>query len=210
MNLKFIPWLLVLGLVIGVIALYASNQNQAKEIAQLQQASQELERVRASLSDTNSGSAKAENEELTRLREDNKDLLRLRNDVRRLREENQQLKTQAQTAQAQAQNAQAQAENFQRNAAQATAQAQQAETTAKMQLQANACINNLRMIDGAKQQFALERQKLSVSPVNPADILPYLRGNVMPACPAGGVYTINMVAMPPTCSVPGHALPKSP
>src|SRR5205823_14942467 len=145
-----------------------------------------------------------------RLREENKDLLRLRNEIRQLREQNLQLTRQAQTAQAQAQSAQTQAETARATAAQASAQASQTEINARMQGQANACINNLRQIDGAKQQWALANGKLSVSPVNPADILPYLRGNVMPPCPAGGIYTINMVGLPPTCSVPGHVLLKAP
>jgi len=209
MKLKFLPWLFVVLLAIGAGLLYNAYQQQAAELAQLRQASQELEQ-RASLADTNQPQPQAALDELNRLREENKDLLRLRNEVRQLREQNQQLNRQAQTAQAQAQSAQAQAETLRATAAQASAQAQQAETTARMQVQVNACLNNLRQIDGAKQQWALANGKPTGSPVNPADILPYLRGNAMPACPAGGIYTINMVGMPPTCSVPGHMLPKAP
>jgi outer membrane lipoprotein-sorting protein len=76
--------------------------------------------------------------------------------------------------------------------------------------QRNACINNLRQIDGAKNEFALEKGKKNGDPVTEADIKPYIKldanGN-LPKCPAGGTYTIGKVGEPPTCSIPGHALP---
>jgi hypothetical protein len=75
----------------------------------------------------------------------------------------------------------------------------------------NACINNLRQIDGAKNEWALENSKTNGTPVTAADIKPYLkldaRGN-LPKCPAGGTYTIGKVGEPPTCSVPEHKLPQ--
>jgi hypothetical protein len=145
---------------------------------------------------------------LTRLREENKDVLRLRNEVRRLREENQQLNRQAQSAQAQAQTAQAQAEAARTTAAQASAQAQQLETASRTQAQVMACINNLRLLDGAKQQWALENNRNPASPVTLADITPYLKNRVVPGCPAGGIYTLGTVASLPVCSVPGHVLPR--
>src|SRR6516164_10295386 len=45
--------------------------------------------------------------------------------------------------------------------------------------QKNACINNLRQIDGAKQQWALENKKTSAdSPPTSTSLTPYLgRGN---------------------------------
>ena len=74
----------------------------------------------------------------------------------------------------------------------------------------NACINNLRQIDGANNQWALENNKEIGTPVTEADIKPYIKpdasGN-LPKCPAGGTYTIGKVGEPPTCSVPGHKLP---
>lgn len=72
----------------------------------------------------------------------------------------------------------------------------------------NACINNLRQIDSAKQQWALENTKKEDAIPSQADILPYIGGNgVMPVCPAGGTYAIRSVGELPACSVPGHVLP---
>jgi hypothetical protein len=82
--------------------------------------------------------------------------------------------------------------------------------------QANACINNLRQIDGAKNEWALENNKTNGTPVTVADIKPYIKpdasGN-LPKCPAGGTYTIGVVGEPPTCSLgttvtPAHVLPQ--
>ena len=76
--------------------------------------------------------------------------------------------------------------------------------------QANACVNNLRQIDSAKQQWALEQnQTASGSPVA-TDIQPYLgRGanGVLPYCPIdttrtfANSYTINLVNVGPVCKL---------
>ncbi len=86
--------------------------------------------------------------------------------------------------------------------------------------QLKACINNLRQIDGAKQQWALENRQTGDAIPQETDLQPYLvRGGTgrMPLCPAGGVtatnftdtYSINAVTNPPTClAVPSvHVLP---
>ena len=71
--------------------------------------------------------------------------------------------------------------------------------------QENACINNLRQIDAAKQQWALENGKKATDTPTKADLLPFLRS--WPVCPQGGTYTIGPVSEQPTCSIPGHSLP---
>jgi len=83
---------------------------------------------------------------------------------------------------------------------------------ARTQSQTNACINNLRQIDGAIQQWALEMKKNSGDSVGFTDIQPYLRSAVI--CPAGGTtfadsYTITQVTNKPTCQkqTTTHKLP---
>lgn len=76
--------------------------------------------------------------------------------------------------------------------------------------QSDICINNLRQIDSAKQQWALEfKQSPNVTP--PQDsVSPYIgRGpvGVWPTCPANGSYNINAVSSAPTCNVNLHTLP---
>src|ERR1041384_6688586 len=73
-----------------------------------------------------------------------------------------------------------------------------ARTTAQM----NACINNLRQIDGAIQQWALEQKKDTTATVAETDVTPYLKNSVI--CPSGGTsfadsYTLNTVASQPSC-----------
>jgi multidrug efflux pump subunit AcrA (membrane-fusion protein) len=149
--------------------------------------------------------------------------------VRQLREDNQQLakqvqsaRSEAQTAQAAAQGAQAQAAELAEAEIQRLANAnQQADYKARINaiVDANgglataqgqaaaACINNLRQIDGAKQQWALENRKSADAIPTPQDLAKFIRSGILPTCPAGGVYTLNAVRADPTCSIPGHALP---
>jgi competence protein ComGC len=70
----------------------------------------------------------------------------------------------------------------------------------------NACINNLRMIDGAKQQWALEKGKTGGDVPAIVDLTPYLKDGKFPVCPSGGTYTIGVVSNNPTCSIPTHTL----
>ena len=72
--------------------------------------------------------------------------------------------------------------------------------------QMNACINNLRMMDGAKQQWALEHKKQSADTPTESEVLAYLKAG-MPICPGGGSYSINSVGESPTCTNPKHQLP---
>ena len=71
--------------------------------------------------------------------------------------------------------------------------------------QRNACINNLRQIDGATEQWALEKRKDVGTTVTEADVTPYIRDG-FPICPTGGRYTIGPVGKPPTCTQPRHVL----
>ena len=69
----------------------------------------------------------------------------------------------------------------------------------------NACINNLRQVEGAKEQWALETHHNVGDAVTFNNVVPYIK-NGMPKCPQGGTYTIGRIGENPTCSVPGHSL----
>jgi len=208
MNMKkILPWVLVVALGIAVFALFKSNQNQATELAQLRQQSEEAQKAQAAV-DTKSQPAPSE-EELTQLRKDHDDVLRLRNEVRTLRDEKQQLARQAQAAQAAqtaAANAQ-QTEQMQKLAAE-NQQLKLQSAVIQQRDQIATCMNNLRQIDGAKQQFALEAQKQAGALVSTQDLAPYFPNKAIPTCPAGGVYTLNPIGLNPICNIPGHVLPK--
>jgi prepilin-type N-terminal cleavage/methylation domain-containing protein len=88
---------------------------------------------------------------------------------------------------------------------------------ARASSQANACINNLRQIDAAANQFAVEQHKQTGDDINyPNDLTPYLKLNKrgkIPSCPVGGYYYDDAkVGSIPTCSLgttvtPVHVLP---
>jgi len=73
---------------------------------------------------------------------------------------------------------------------------------ARQTSQTNACINNLRIVDAAKQQWALEKGQLSTASPGTSDLTPYLgrAGTAMPNCPLGGAgYTIGAITVAPVC-----------
>ena len=80
--------------------------------------------------------------------------------------------------------------------------------------QANACINNLRQIDAAANQFALEKGKKTGDTLTLlTDLTPYIKmnsANSLPPCPAGGTYALTIIGTNPTCTLssltPAHAL----
>jgi prepilin-type N-terminal cleavage/methylation domain-containing protein len=76
--------------------------------------------------------------------------------------------------------------------------------------QQNACINNLRQIDGAKQTWALENTQVLTATPTATEIQPYLgRGTSggLPFCPAdssftfGNSYQLNSLQQVPTCLI---------
>jgi prepilin-type N-terminal cleavage/methylation domain-containing protein len=72
---------------------------------------------------------------------------------------------------------------------------------ARQTSQRNTCINNLRQIDGAKDQWAIESGAADGAAVAEGDVLPYIKGTAMPTCPVGdAAYTINNVGTDPQCS----------
>jgi prepilin-type N-terminal cleavage/methylation domain-containing protein len=76
-----------------------------------------------------------------------------------------------------------------------------ARTTSQM----NACINNLKQIDAAKDQWALEAKKAASDAVTYADCIPFLKNPVAATnCPAGGTVAVTVVSNNATCTITGH------
>lgn len=81
---------------------------------------------------------------------------------------------------------------------------------ARTTAQQNACINNLRQIDGAKQQWALEMKANQTATPGDSDIQPYMgRGSsgTLPSCPADSSgqfdssYSVNDLQHAPACKI---------
>ncbi len=81
---------------------------------------------------------------------------------------------------------------------------------ARIQATTKACVNNLKQIDGAKQQWALENKKDGTSTPTSDDLIPYMRDTVNSfSCPANATaYDISSVAGPVTCDNQDDADPE--
>jgi hypothetical protein len=68
-----------------------------------------------------------------------------------------------------------------------------------------ACIGNLRMLDSAKEQWAMTRSadNGTVSVTN--EVTTYIMGDTMPLCPAGrrSTYSLGKIGEDPSCSIHG-------
>ena len=74
---------------------------------------------------------------------------------------------------------------------------------ARSTAQMNGCVNNLRIIDSAKEQWALvSRADIGQAPEVPG-VNEYIKGNATPLCPAGGRYTYGSIGADPECSLHG-------
>jgi prepilin-type N-terminal cleavage/methylation domain-containing protein len=74
---------------------------------------------------------------------------------------------------------------------------------ARTTAQKNACIANLKQIDGAKEQWALENKKTEGDAVDTTAVNAYLKNSAAPQCPSNGTYGYNAVGTSPTCSQAG-------
>ncbi len=68
------------------------------------------------------------------------------------------------------------------------------------------CRATLRRIDIAIQEWALDHNAAGTAAVPTETIRARLEGQHVPACPAGGSYSVSTVEEPPRCSVPNHGL----
>ena len=67
----------------------------------------------------------------------------------------------------------------------------------------SSCYANLRMLEGAKFQWALEHKKADTDTPMWRDLLgEYI--HELPECPRGGVYALCPVAEPPACTIKEH------
>jgi hypothetical protein len=216
-----IPWVVAVLALGGGWFLFKAGQSKSAEITILQEQVAESDALRAEFEELKREQVSAS--ELERLRKNSRDALRLRNEISQLRNQKTAIEQQAQQAQAAAVAAQAQAQTAQSeiealSRQQVEAQETSAALTLEQQIfaarygltaegvqQALVCINQLRRIEGAKQQWALEnRQPATITPAA-EQIAPYLHSDV-PSCPTGGAYLLNSIAESPTCNQPGHTL----
>ncbi len=204
MKLKsWVVWLLVAVFLASEIFLFSANRQKGAALVSLREARQQAEDLQAQLDQIKSSNADSQSAELARLRAENQELPRLRNQVTQLTTANQKLAQQLSSTHAFAQQQQEQLQ-------QADAEKQQARAAAQAEDERDICLNILRQIYYAKQQWALEYNKTADAIPTAQDIASYIKpdanGNIH-ECPSGGTYTIGAVGEPPSCSIHGAFVP---
>jgi hypothetical protein len=215
MNLKrWLVWLCLALLVVGEVMLFRANQQRHDALDKLRVAQHDAELARADLEQFKASAAAAQGLEGDRLRKENQNLTQtitqLKSETNRLQQANRQLTQQLAAVGETAQQQQEQLQQWEAASRQARAAAQQSQSQAQSRaaIERDACIANLKLMDAAKLQWALEYNKTEDAIPTVQDLLPYFKDGVFPVCPSGGTYTINSVGQAPTCSIPGHALPQ--
>lgn len=76
----------------------------------------------------------------------------------------------------------------------------------------NSCVNNLRQLEAAKQEWALETGATNGTLVTANDITPYIQldsNGKLPHCPAGGTYIFGRIGEDVKCSIGTSDWPNS-
>jgi prepilin-type N-terminal cleavage/methylation domain-containing protein len=81
---------------------------------------------------------------------------------------------------------------------------------ARESAQLNSVANNLRILEGAKEQYALENKLGTGDPVTLANLHPYLKGGVMVTAVCGEVYSSTIVSDPVHALLPAAIQGKGP
>ena len=200
MNAKrWFAWACLALMLAAELFLFRANHERDAAQADLRDARQQLHQAQAELDELKNSSAGMQAAEISSLHKQNEILAgkvgALQTNLAQLQAESQQTAQHLTTARTALE---LQQEHLQ--------QLQTENQQAALAANANACINNLRQLDAAKQAWALEKNKPDNAVPSAKDLLPYLKDGIFPVCPDGGTYSINAVGELPACSIPGHVL----
>jgi FtsZ-binding cell division protein ZapB len=201
MNIKrWFAWTCFVLMLVAEFFLFRANHGRDVALVDLRVAQHELQQARTELDELKNSNAGLQAAENQRLRKQNGILT---NKLATLQMTVDQLKSESQATARHLTTARTALQLQQEHLQQLQTEKQQAVSALDQQ---NACINNLRIIDAAKQQWALEKNQTVAAVPVAEDLVPYLKDGIFPSCPAGGLYSINAVGEMPTCSIAGHAL----
>jgi chromosome segregation ATPase len=205
MNLKrWFAWLCLALALVTEILLFRANHEKDAASTGLREAQQENRQLSGELAELKNSNAGLQAAEISRLRKQNEILT---NKLATLQAVDDQLRAESQQNAQHLTTARTALQLQQEHLAQLQTENEQIAAVQAETIQRNTCINNLRQIDAAKQQWALEKNKTTDAVPTAQDLLPYLKDGVFPVCPDGGTYTINAVGELPSCSITGHDLP---
>ena len=160
MTLKrWVLWLCIAALLAGEFFLFSANRQKDAALVRLHESQQKVVLLQSDLDKLKNSSVATLSAENARLRAENQNLTqkfsRLQNENRQLHKVNQQMTQQLQTTSDAAQQQQMPAEDQPAVPAPEPSTEQSAAAAAQL----NTCINHLRQIDAAKQQWALENEQ---------------------------------------------------
>ncbi len=207
----FFPWLLVILFAGSLFFVFQKGHEKDEQIAALQKQAAEIATLRAELQELREFQASPA--EIERLKKENLQVFQLRNQVSQLQKDAAKLRQSQKSLSSEGISALDKSVNLSPDQIQQLIEenrqlrneAQEFQIVQEREV-GNRCINYLRQLDGATDQWALENKKNVGDAVTANDISPYLKS--FPACPSGGAYTIGPVGTSPTCSIPGHVLPQ--
>jgi hypothetical protein len=187
--------LCIAALLVSEMFLFSANQQKHDAQNKMNAAQHDEAAAQAKLQQVQAA-ADSDAMEIMRLNAENKSITRKLSDLQSqnstLNNASEQLSQQLTSVQQAAEQQQEQIQQMQYQTQQTQAGNEQA-----------ACMTNLRQIDAAKNEWALETGKAAGVVPTEQDLLPYLTGGVFPVCPSGGVYSIGAIGTPPSCSIHG-------
>jgi K+-sensing histidine kinase KdpD len=185
---------------VAALAVFFVQQQAVKELRQENESLKQQVAQIAPLQEQLAGAAQTAASGASVQEGQTRELARLRNEVAQLRKQSNDLVKARQEIQTLNQRVVTEAEAGKGALAQAQAE------NLKMQ-SATACINNLRLLEAAKLQWAQQNGKQNTDTPTMEDLRPYFKPNgAPPMCPDGGAYTLGAMNEQPTCSIPGHVL----
>jgi hypothetical protein len=206
MNLKrWFAWACLGLVVVAEISLFRAYREKDALQTDLRATQTEMHQMRDELEALRNSNAGLQAAEILRLRRQNQILT---NQVAQWRVELEQLNTESQSNSLHLATARAALRLQQDHIEQIQTEGQQVLEASVAIIARKTCINNLRLIDDAKQQWAADQGKPPTAVPTVKDLLPYFKDKGFPECPDGGTYSLNAVNEVPTCSIEGHTLPQ--
>jgi hypothetical protein len=206
MNLKrWFAWACLGLVVVAEISLFRAYREKDALQADLRATQVQMHQMRDELEALRNSNVGLQAAEIVRLRKQNQ---LLTNQVAQWRTAMEQLNTESQSNAVHLATARAALRLQQENLQQLQTEKQGLLNASVAIIARKTCINNLRLIDDAKQQWAVDLGKPHDALPTVKDLLPYFKDTGFPECPDGGTYTLNAVDQVPTCSVEGHTLPQ--
>jgi len=193
---------LIVALLVSEVFMFLAKQRADDAVRELSRAQHDAQQAKADLEQLRANDETAQ----TAMRAENQNLSQKNSllvaDNKQLRAENQKLTQQLGTARQNEQLQQQHLQQLQTETPPAPVEQNQAEADRDV------CLANLRSIQVAKAQWALENGKTAADVPVEQDLLTFLPNNLFPVCPSGGTYTIGAVGVAPTCTIAGHVIPQ--